>query len=159
MSQFNTCHDNTHCIAVKRVLRYLASTKDYGLVFEKDDKKVEAFVDADWAGDIADRKSYTGLVFKHGNCAISWESRKQKTIALSSTEAEYLGLSDGAREASFIRNLLGEICNKLETIVIHNDSQSAQKLVKNCQHHRRTKHIDVRHHFIRDAMERKNHRH
>lgn len=152
LSQFNTCHDSVHWCAAKRVLRYLAGTTDYGLMFEKTGKSIEAFADADWAGDIIDRKSYTGFVMKFGNCAVSWESRKQKTVALSSTEAEYLALSDVTKEACFLRSILTELCGKTETIEIFNDNQSAHKILNNSQHHRRTKHIDVRHHYVREAV-------
>lgn len=152
LSQFNTCYDNTHWIAAKRVLRYLAGTRNLGLVFEKSEKDIEAFVDADWAGDVTDRRPYTGLVTKLGNAAISWESRKQKTVALSSAEAEYLGLSNVAKEACFLRNLIGEIFGKKKKITVFSDSQSAKGIAENSQHHRRTKHIDVRHHFVRDLI-------
>lgn len=140
LSQFNSSHNDTHWIAAKRILRYLVGTIDYGLMFKKNGEKVEAYADADWAGDIVDRKSYTGLIVKLGNCAISWESRKQKTIALSSTEVEYLSLSDATREIIFIKNLLKEVIGEMKAVTLYNDSQSAQKIVNNTQHHRRTKH-------------------
>lgn len=153
LSQFNKCHDDTHWIAAKRILRYIAGTINYGLVFSKSDKGIEAFADADWANDEVDRKSYTGFVVKVGNCAVFWESRKQKTVALSSTEAEYLALSDVGREIYFIRNLTNEIIGRKPTITVFNDNQSAIKIVSNRQHHKRTKHIEIRHHFLRQAVE------
>lgn len=123
-------------------------------MYKKGKEGIEIFADADWAGDTTDRKSYTGLLVTYGDCVIAWESRKQKTVSLSSTEAEYLSISDATKEVMFLCNLLKEINNCQKTIIIYNDNQSAQKIVRNCQHHNRTKHIDVRHHFIRDALEK-----
>lgn len=92
---------------------------------------------------------------KAGGCAVSWESRKQRTVALSSTEAEYLAMSDVTKEVCFMKNFLSEISDKLYTVVLYNDNQSAQKFIQNTQAHNRTKHIDVRHHFIREAVQKK----
>lgn len=152
LSQFNNCYNESHWKAAKRVLRYLKGSLNYTLKFQKSGMDLSGYVDADWANSEFDRRSYTGYIFKIGNSVISWESRKQKTIALSSTEAEYMALSDSCKEALFIRTLLQELLGKTINIVIHNDNQSAQKLTKNMMFHARTKHIDVRHHFIRDIV-------
>lgn len=88
LSQFNNCHSETHWKAAKRVLRYLKGTMDYNIVYEKSSLSVTGYVDADWASNQLDRRSYTGYVFRVGNSAVSWESRKQRTVALSSTESE-----------------------------------------------------------------------
>ncbi|KAG7303823.1 hypothetical protein JYU34_010719 [Plutella xylostella] len=154
LSQFNDCYNLSHWKAAKRVLRYLKGTLNYKLKFTKSGLDVKGYVDADWASCEIDRRSYTGYVFKLGNSVISWESRKQRTVALSSTEAEYMAISDSCKEALFIRTLLYELLGKFSKILIHNDSQSAQKLCKNMMFHARTKHIDVRHHFIRDVIAR-----
>lgn len=153
LSQFNTCYDDSHWIGAKRILRYLAGTINYGLVFERKEKGIAIYADSDWAGDIIDRRSYSGLVVKFGNCAITWESKKQKPIAMSSAEAEYLSMCNATKEAMFMRNLLSEIHGKANTLLIYNDNQSAQKIISNQQYHNRTKHIDLRYHFIRDAFE------
>lgn len=109
--------------------------------------------DADWAASVVDRRSYTGYIFKLGNSIVSWESRKQRTVALSSTEAEYMSLSDACKEALFIKAFMSE-CLKLDVkIVVYNDNQSTIKLSENHMYHARTKHIDVRHHFIREIVE------
>lgn len=113
---------------------------------------VTAYVDADWAGNEVDRKSFTGFVFKLGCSTISWESRKQRTVALSSTEAEYMAFSDACKEALFIRSFLCDLLSQKCKILLLNDNQSAQKLTTNNMFHGRTKHIDVRHHFIRDTI-------
>lgn len=152
LSQFNESFSEIHWKAAKRVLRYLKGTINYCLVFQKSGLDVTAYADADWANDDGDRRSYTGYVFTIGKSIVSWESRKQKTVALSSTEAEYISLTDTCKEGLFIRKFLKDIINKNIVITIHNDNQSALKLCKNSLYHSRTKHIDVRHHFIRQCV-------
>lgn len=92
LSQFNVNPGRMHWAAAKRVLRYLRTTSDHGLTFKKTQDNLTRFVDADWAGDIDGRLSHTGFVFKLANAAVTWEARKQKSVALSSTEAEYMAL-------------------------------------------------------------------
>lgn len=110
-------------------------------------------MDADWAECPMDRKSYTGFVFKLSGAAISWESRKQRTVALSSTEAEYMALSEAAREALYLQGFLSEfeLLDSAKTQVM-NDNRGAQLLARNHVFHARSKHIDVRHHFIREVL-------
>jgi len=153
LSQFNQNHGEEHWNAAKRVLRYLKGTLDYGLTFRKTGESLHGYVDADWAGCIDDRRSFTGYCFILADAAISWEAKKQRTVALSSTEAEYMALSEGTKEALYLQNLLGELDLKTNPIVLFNDNQGAQELMKNPVHHTRTKHIDVRHHFVREAYE------
>lgn len=94
LSLFNQCFNESHWKQAKRVLRYLQNTKSYSLKFRKGDLDLQGFVDADWAEDSLDRKSYTGFCFVLSGSTISWESRKQRTVASSSTEAEYIYLYD-----------------------------------------------------------------
>lgn len=152
LSQFNESFTEIHWKAAKRVLRYLKGTLHLSLAFKRSNLDVTAYADADWGSNHVDRKSYTGYVFKIGESIVSWESRKQKTVALSSTEAEYIALSDSCKEGLFIRAFLKEIVKKDVVLTIYNDNQSAQKLCKNSIYHARTKHIDVRHHFIRQFV-------
>lgn len=154
LSQFNDCYTDEHWKAAKRVLRYLKGTINYSLSYQRSGLEVTSFVDADWAASEIDRKSYTGYVFKLGSSVITWESRKQKTVALSSTEAEYMAMSDACKEALFVRTFLYELLCKNVSVTMYNDSQSAQKLCSNPMYHARTKHIDVRHHFIRGIVNR-----
>lgn len=98
-SQFNSCYSSEHWKAAKRVLRYSKGTIDTKLVYKRTGKQFYGFADADWASDRNDRKSYTVNAFKLASASISWESKKQRTTALSSTEAEYMALSDLTREA------------------------------------------------------------
>lgn len=94
LGQFNNCYDSTHWKAAKRVLRYLKGTIDVGINYNKSEGPVKGFVDADWGGCVIDRRSYSGYIYKLGGGPISWDSRKQKTIALSTTEAEYMALTE-----------------------------------------------------------------
>lgn len=155
LSQFNNCHSDTHWKAAKRIMRYLKGTIDYKIVYEKTSISITGYVDADWASNQLDRRSYTGCVFKIGNSAVSWESRKQKTVALSSTEAEYMALCEGAKEAKFIRSFLYECLGKLLPVTLYNDSQSAQKICNSQINHSRSKHIDIRHHYVRQIVKDK----
>ena len=127
-----------------------------GLTFRKTDcPQLHGYVDADWANDPADRKSFTGYCFLYGSCCISWECKKQTTVALSSTEAEYIALGEAAKEAVHMSSLLKELQHPQQIIRISSDNQSAQKIASNSAFHRRTKHIDVRHHYIRQLVEDK----
>lgn len=156
LSQFNNCNTETHWKHAKRVLKYLSYTKSFGLMYVKNNLDMFGFVDADWASDVVDRRSYTGYCFVYSGCVISHESRKQQTVALSSTEAEYMAVCEASKEAIFLKNLMSElIITDNCPIVLYNDNQSAQKLSENCMYHRRSKHIDVRFHFIRDAVANK----
>lgn len=156
LSQFNNCYSEEHWKAAKRILRYLKGTIDFSLNFQKEGKMViTGFTDADWGSTELDRKSYTGYVFSLGNSVVSWESRKQRTVALSSTEAEYMAVSDSCREALFLQTFVRECLGLNCEIKIFNDNQSAQKICKNTVCHSRTKHIDIRHHFVRDLISKK----
>lgn len=95
---------------------------------------------------------YTGYVFTLGNAAISWCSRKQRCVTLSSTEAEYVALTEGAKEAVHLKDIIAELTGADEPVVLHNDSQSAQKLASNTVFHNRTMHVNIRYHFIREKL-------
>lgn len=152
LSQFNNSFNETHWNHAKRILKYLQKTKSFCLKYVKNSLDLKGFVDADWGSNIIDRRSFTGFCFKLSGAVISWQSSKQKTVALSSTEAEYMALAEASKEALYLRNLIKEFTDSLCCIDIFNDSQSAQKLAYNPVFHKRTKHIDVRYHFIRDAV-------
>ena len=155
LSQYNTNPGKAHWMAAKRILRYLRGTTNHGLVYQKTENPLIGFVDSDWGASLDDRISYTGFVFKLADAAITWESKKQRTVALSSTEAEYLALGEATKEAVYLRNLLQEIGYmhlKCEPTVLFCDNQGAQNLTKNPVFHCRTKHIDIRHHYIREIF-------
>lgn len=155
LSQFNSCYTSEHWAAAKRLLRYLKGTINYKLRFVKTRKSLNGYVDADHAGDHSDRKSFTGFVYIYGGAPVSWESKKQRTVALSSAEAEYVAMSEACREAVFLKTLLREISGKDATVMLFSDSQSAIQMAQNPVHHQRTKHIDVRCHFIREKLNNK----
>jgi hypothetical protein len=152
LSRFNVSYSKEHWEYAKRVLRYLKRTIDLGLVYSQNKSEIVGYVDADWADDASDRRSYTGYVFMYAGAAVSWECRKQRTVALSSTEAEYMAISDAAKEAVYLKGLVGELLGNCGAINIYNDNQSAQKIATNPVFHNRTKHIDVRHHFVREVV-------
>lgn len=151
LGQFNHCYQKAHWSAAKRVLRYLKGTKNLGLVFDDRQGTLIGYVDADWGNCPDDRKSYTGYTFTLGGGPISWDARKQRTVALSSTEAEYMAMTEAVKEAIYLQEFLGELGMKKSTKVF-GDNNGALKLAKNPVFHARTKHIDIRHHFIRDAL-------
>lgn len=153
LSQFNNSYSDVHFTYVKRVLRYLYKTKNYCLKYSQGTADLVGYVDADWASDALDRRSYTGFCFLKKGSAISWESRKQRTVALSSCEAEYMALSEACREAIYLRRLETEIVGLCNKIILFNDSQSALKLANSHQSHKRSKHIDVRYNFIKEVID------
>ena len=170
LSRFNAQPTIEHNGAAKRVLRYLQSTKDHGIVYQGTLLKAAAYSDSDWANDKDTRKSTNGYAFKLCNGAVVWKSRKQSTVALSTTEAEYVGYSEAAKEAIWIRRLLMELdlqrplsedSHGYESkwgqrpATIQVDSQGALDLANSSKHHDQTKHIDIKHHFIRDTIEKK----
>ena len=144
-----------HWTAVKRILRYLKGTSNLGLLYrENSPAEVIGYSDADWAGDVGDRKSTSGYIFLLGGAAISWKSSKQTCVALSTAEAEYVALSAAAQEAMWLQLLTSDLLNKsIRETTILEDNQSAICLAKSQQVHGRTKHIDIKYHFIRDLVE------
>lgn len=117
-------------------------------------KQHEGFVDADWGGDVLDRKSYTGFAFMLAGAAISWESKKQPRVALSSIEAEYMAQSASAIEAIYLKRLVCELGGAdfaSSHITLNGNNLNAQQLVKNPVHHPRSKHIDIKFHHVREV--------
>jgi hypothetical protein len=166
----------SHWEAGKHVLRYLKGTRLMGITYSASDcnagdrneffdvfranvphraTDLHAFADASWGDDVATRHSHTGWVFRFANAALSWRSVLQRTVSLSSTEAEYYSLSDCLKEASALRNVVAEFLpdGVSSALVVHEDNQSAIKLALNQGvGSSRTKHIDIRHHFIKEAV-------
>lgn len=153
LSQFKSCHRGEHWAAAKRVLRYLRGTSDIGLTFHKNNQPLRGFADADWGNCAVDRRSYSGYVFTLSGGSVTWESRKQRTVALSSTEAEYMAIANATKEAMYLTNFLKELgCADLADATIYNDNRSAGLLAENPVFYSRSKHIDIKHHFIRQAI-------
>jgi len=123
------------------------------LCFTGADLKLQGYVDADLAGDVDSRKSTTGFVYTLGGTAVCWASKLQKIVALSTTEAEYVAVTEAGKEMVWLKGFLDELGKKNEKSVLHSDSQSAIFLAKNPAYHSRTKHIQLRYHFIRSLLE------
>lgn len=140
---------------VKRILRYLKGTVGCGIIYRANHKVgvLEAFCDADYAGDRETRRSTSGVVCKYAGGAVSWMSQKQKSVSLSTTEAEFIAMSEGAKEVIWVKRLLQDITNLQELPVLKVDNASAIKLVKNPEFHKRSKHIEVRHYFVRERYQ------
>eukprot|EP00795_Rhopilema_esculentum_P007133 gene7133-biopygen8536 len=155
LSQFNSAPTEAHLTAVKRVFRYLKGTINLSLVYKKSEsKEVTGFSDASWADDMQNRHSTTGNVFMMAGGAISWLSQKQSTVALSTVEAEYIALSKAAQEVVWLKQLFREIGDNVQPITIMEDNQGAISMTKNPVGHKRTKHIDIRYHFVREQVEK-----
>ena len=147
-----------HWTALKRVLRYIKGTLDVGLQFNgcsQESVDLIGYADADWAGDITERKSTSGYVFKVCGALVSWRSKRQEVIALSSTEAEYIALSFAAQELLWLKAFLTDLGYNQEENLVHEDNQGAIALTRNPENYSRTKHIDVRYHFIRNLIQKK----
>uniref|UniRef100_A0A5B7BA83 Retrovirus-related Pol polyprotein from transposon TNT 1-94 n=1 Tax=Davidia involucrata TaxID=16924 RepID=A0A5B7BA83_DAVIN len=145
-----------HYAAAKRILRYLQGTKKLGIKYMREkDNSLTGYTDSDWAGSLDDRKSTSGYVFFMGSNIISWSAIKQKTIALSSAEAEYIAATNATCEAIWFRRILADMLQEEKApTIIHCDNMSAIAMSKNPVFHSRTKHIELRHHFIRDLVQK-----
>ena len=144
-----------HLVAAKRIFRYLRGTVDQGLTLGGEDLVLIGYADADWAGELDGRRSTSGYVFYYGG-PVTWMVQRQKTIALSSTESEYYSLAEAGKEAIWLRSFLSALGVQTSSpTVIMDDNQGAIALAQNPVHHARTKHIDVKIHFIRDCIKNK----
>lgn len=143
-----------HWSAVKRILRYVKGTTDYGLLYsKKHDCKCVGYTDADWAGDVADRKSTSGYSFQLSGASVSWNSTKQTCVALSTAEAEYYALSATAQESVWMQQFLADIhYADNQPMTICEDNQATMCIAKDQQCSKKTKHIDIRYHFVRDLI-------
>lgn len=155
VSQFLSSPGEQHWQAVKRIFRYLRGTSHHMLLYGgTPELALTGHCDADWAGSVDDRRSTTGYVFTIAGGCVSWNSKKQATVALSTTEAEYMAAAQATKEAVWLRQLLADLGYELaRPTVLHTDSQGCIALVKNPAFHNRTKHIDIQHHFIREKAE------
>ena len=135
---------------VKRIFRYLKATKDVSLIIKNNGTaKVICYVDADWANDRTDRKSNSGCVIMFNGAAIHWFSKKQTCTAPSSTEAEYVSLSDSCRELKWLMYLLDELGIKVD-YKVYEDNISTINMIRNGGQNSHTKHIDIRYHYVKD---------
>lgn len=145
-----------HWTAVKRIFKYLKGTIGYGITFKSSlPIHLSIYSDADYGGDLDTRRSTTGYVVMIGGGAISWCSQRQPTVALSTTESEYIAASQTLKELIWVNRLLREIVPTVSGVPRMNiDNQSAIKLIKNPEFHKRSKHIDIKFHFIKEQYEK-----
>jgi histone deacetylase 1/2 len=147
-----------HLTAAKHVLRYLSSTLNLGLSFtlsphKPNDIIIVGWCDADWGTDKSDRKSTSGnCIFINNNLA-SWQTKKQPTVALSSAEAELMSLVELSKDILFYRHILTQLqYNIIYPIILNVDNQSAIKIAEHDVFRDRTKHIDIKHHFLHNLI-------
>jgi hypothetical protein len=157
LSQFLTNPGPGHWQAAKRALRYIRGTIDYGLVLGgafDHTTPLHAYADSDYANCVDTRRCVAGFVTFYSNSAISWVAKRLRSIVLSTTEAELMILCSVAQECLYIKQAVGEMGRPITTAIpLHEDNQSTIQIVNNSGHHGRTKHIDVRYHFINDLVE------
>jgi len=159
LAQFTHNPKPKHWTAVKRIFRYLKGTRTHVLTYGGSDDllspKINIYCDADWASN-ADRKSVSGYVITMAGGAVSWSSKKQATIALSTAEAEYIAATHVAKQVLWHRSLFRELRFPLPTTsTIFSDNQATISIAHHPEFHSRTKHIDIAHHFLRDLVENK----
>lgn len=159
LSRFISKWNESHWLAAKHCLKYIRGTSDLSLTFDAHSSKRVAlgYVDADWGGDLDTRRSTTGYVFKVYGGLVGWKSKRQPTVALSTTEAEYMASADAAKQAIWLRLLLEDIGLGLgdQPLQLLNDNAGTIALSKNPVNHEKSKHIDMRHHFIQEKVEDK----
>ncbi|KAJ0576790.1 putative RNA-directed DNA polymerase [Helianthus annuus] len=154
ISRFMQSPSKIHLGAARRVLKYVACTVDHGIWYKKNEIcKLVGYSDSDWAACADDRKSTSAYVFSLGSGVIAWSSKKQATVALSSTEAEYIAAAGATCECIWLRRILEDLGFKQEEpTVIYCDNKSAINLSRNPVLHSRSKHIELRYHFIREMV-------
>lgn len=154
LSRYSTNPGKSHWQAIKRVFRYLKGTSSLGITYGNVIHDVTGFCDADWAGDLDQRKSTTGYIFIMNGGAISWSTKKQPTVALSTTEAEYMSMVAATQEAIWLKCLRDQFFpDKTGAVLLHCDNQGAIHLSKNNAFSSRTKHIHIKLEFIKEKNE------
>jgi hypothetical protein len=144
-----------HWAAVQRIFRYIQGTTGLQLHLGgcEGEPTLIGYSDADWGANDASRRSISGYCFKLGEGTISWSSRRQTSVALSSTEAEYMALTQATKEALWLKRFLTELGrNRIGAVKLMVDNQGCMALAKNPEFHSRTKHIDIQCHFIREVV-------
>nr|KYP64654.1 Retrovirus-related Pol polyprotein from transposon TNT 1-94 [Cajanus cajan] len=148
--------ENKVCLLKESLYGLKQSPRGCGLRFKRSHIEGDAvigYVDADFAGCLDTRKSLTGYVFTMFSSAVTWKANLQSVVSLSTTEVEYIALTEGAKEGAWLKRLIGDPGINQSRVTINCDSQSAIHLANHHTYHERTKHINVRYHFIRDMIE------
>jgi hypothetical protein len=145
--------------AADRILQYLQGTKYLGIEYRRDADNLKTrlygYCDTDFAGDKSKRKSVLGNVYFFAEGVVSSSSKRQQTVAQSTTEAEYYALAKAVSEALWLRQIIGQIMylsSDIKSVKLYKDNQGSLSLAENPEFHQRTKHIDVKHHFIREHV-------
>lgn len=157
LSRYAENPTKAHWNGVKRIIKYIKGTLNHGLIFGRCRKEnginILAFSDADFAGDSETRRSTSGCLIKLGSDLITWSSRKQPTVALSTTESEFIAACNAAQEIIWLNRLIKDLIGKdLCDSTLFIDNQSTIKIIKNPQFHCRTKHIDIKYNFVREKF-------
>ena len=156
VSRFMESPTNEHWAAIKRIVRYIAGTSEYGCKYlnkPTENLKLLGYSDSDHAGDLEKRKSTSGVVFFLNGNVVTWTSQKQRVVSLSSCEAEYIAAASAACQGVWLSRLIADLIGqKLQKFRLLMDSKSALELCKNPVYHERTKHIDTRYHYIRECV-------
>ncbi|XP_046145466.1 secreted RxLR effector protein 161-like [Osmia bicornis bicornis] len=159
LAQFVSNPGRIHWIQAKKVLRYLYATKEKGLKYGQGINEIEMYSDADWATDIDDRHSHSGMVVFLGGNPITWKSSKQKSISTSTMESEYIALENAVKEAMWMKMLFKEIQSLLnidvprEPYMIRCDNKSDIDFTPNRVERSKSKHIDIAYHITREKYE------
>lgn len=157
-ASFQCCATEEHWAHLKRILKYLRATVDYNLVFRRsmESETLSVYADADWGNNLDDRRSVSGYVVKLHGATISWATRKQTSVALSTTEAEFMALCQASCEAMWVVNLLKMLDVEVALpVTIYEDNQPCIAICKEPRKHRRMKHIDIQYFFLRDLIQEK----
>ena len=144
VSRYSQSPGQEHWKALKRILAYLRKTLNYGLLFGGGDDELYDYCDADYAGDLGNRRSTSGAVFTLHNGPVSWFSRRQSCVALSTTESEFISAAEGAKEAIWLKRFHSELGARTSAMPLRCDNQGAIALIHDLVFHQRTKLIDVR---------------
>jgi len=166
LSQFSSAPNQVHLQAAKRVLRYLRGTTDWDLHYPRGPEStplgLTCYSDSSYASNLDDRRSFSGYVARLGEASISWASKKQKSVAVSTTEAEYMAMSTASRHLTWLQRAMAELKQTTipGTVATKNhdidyllgDNQGALELARNHRISERTKHIDVHYHHVREQL-------
>ena len=153
LEQFKNCYGTEHWKAAKHVLHYLIGTVDIEVVYKKKPEPIKGFADLDWEGCIEDGKSQSGYMFLLSGEPISWDSKKQGIVALSTTEVEYIAMADSVEEAIHLQRLIQELgYGSYGEFSIYCDNRYYLAFAENQTFHARSKHTEIRHHFISDVL-------
>jgi len=157
LAQYASDPTRTHWHAVLRIFAYIRGTLDFGIRLGSSDNPLTGWFDASYADDVVDRHSTCGYIFLYKGGPVSWRSKKQSMVALSSTEAEYVAATEAAKELQWLISFLKGIMMGSECVFpmqMWGDNNGANSLTENPTYHSRTKHIDVRYRYVTELVER-----